>query len=127
MGFGSHIDRQAELAMKDPHAAGVVHMIVGDEDRIDRPNVPAMLGKPFLGSNAAYPSVKEQPDAACFDVDAVAVAAGLERDDLHVPFTDLRGMTRGLNGYCGPGGGAVQEPECLGKPTVIRFDGPNPT
>jgi hypothetical protein len=26
--FGGHVDRQAELAMVDPHAAGVVDMVV---------------------------------------------------------------------------------------------------
>jgi hypothetical protein len=42
-----------------------------------------MQGKPLLDLIGTDPGIEEQSDAACFDVDAVAVAAGLERDEPH--------------------------------------------
>ena len=45
--------------------------------------IPAMQGQPLLDLAAADPGVEQQLDAICLDVDAVAVAAGLEGDDLH--------------------------------------------
>ena len=58
-------------------------MVVGDQDGIDARHVPAMQGQPLLDLDAADPGVEQQLDAARLDVDAVAVAAGLEGDDLH--------------------------------------------
>ena len=71
------------MRLQDAHAAAVVNMVVGDQDGIDRTCIPAMQGEPLLDLAAADPGVEQQPDAACLDVDAVAVAAGLEGDDLH--------------------------------------------
>ena len=42
-----------------------------------------MLGEPLLDLAAADPGIEQQLDAVRLDVDAVAVAAGLEGDDLH--------------------------------------------
>jgi hypothetical protein len=42
-----------------------------------------MGAKPSFGLNPTDSSVEQQLDAASFHIDAVAVAAGLERDNLH--------------------------------------------
>ena len=81
VGLGGDVDRQTELAMQDAHAAGVVHMVVGNQDGIDTSHVPTMQGKPLLDLASADSGIEQQLDAACLDVDAVAVAAGLEGDD----------------------------------------------
>ena len=83
VGLGGGVDWQAEGAVQDSHTAAVVNMVVGDENRIDRIYVPAMLGEPLFDIAGTDPGVEQQLDAACLDVDAVAVAAGLEGDELH--------------------------------------------
>ena len=69
--------------MEDPHAAGVVNMVVRNQNRIDGRYVPAVQFEPLLGLNSADPRVEQQLDTVRLDVDAVAVAAGLERNDSH--------------------------------------------
>ena len=39
--------------------------------------------KPLLDLAGTDPGVEQELDATCLDVDAIAVAAGLEGDDLH--------------------------------------------
>ena len=56
--FSGHVYRQAELAMKDAHAASVVNMVVRDENRIDSRNVPAMQSEPLLGFAPADPGIE---------------------------------------------------------------------
>ena len=85
VGLGGDVDRQAELAMENAHAAGVVNVVVGNQNGIDAGDVPAMSGQPLLGLAPADPGVEQQLDAAGFHIDAVAVAAGLERNDVHGP------------------------------------------
>jgi hypothetical protein len=40
----STVDRQAELSVQDAHAAGVVHVVIGDEDGIYLPRIPVVKG-----------------------------------------------------------------------------------
>ena len=47
-GLGGGVDRQAERAVQDAHAAAVVDVVVGNQDGIDRICIPAMLGQPLL-------------------------------------------------------------------------------
>ena len=83
VGLGSGVDWQAKRPVQDSHAAAVIHMVVGDQHGIDRIRIPAMLGEPPLDLAGTDPGVEQQLDAACLDVDAIAVAAGLEGDDPH--------------------------------------------
>lgn len=42
-----------------------------------------MGGRPSLSLLAADPDVEQKPDAFGFDVNAVAIASGLQGDDFH--------------------------------------------
>jgi hypothetical protein len=81
--LGGNVDWQAEFAMQDAHAARVVYMVVGDQDRIDAGRIPVVEGEPLSDPAAAYSGIEQQLDSACFNVDAVAVAAGLKGYDTH--------------------------------------------
>ena len=61
----------------------MVHVVVGNQNSINAGYVSSMLSQPPLGLASTDPGVEEQLDTACFHVDAVAVAAGLEGDDVH--------------------------------------------
>ncbi len=58
-------------------------VVVGDQHGIDGVCIPAMPGKPLLNLAAADPGVEEQLHAIGFDVDAISIAAGLERNEPH--------------------------------------------
>ena len=77
------VDGQGELAVQDAHRAAVVHVVVRDDDRIDAPDVAAVEGQAPLGLEAADAGVQQQLHPLGLDVDAIAVAARLEGDDLH--------------------------------------------
>ena len=83
VGFGGGEDRQAEFAMENAHAAGVIGVVVGNQHGVGVGDVSAMPSKPLLGADSAEPGVEQQFDAVGLDVDAVAVAAGLEGNDSH--------------------------------------------
>ena len=68
---------------------------LGDQDRIDRIDIPPVKGEPFLDLDAAEPGVEQQLDAAGFNVDAIAVAAGLEGDDPHTAIVPHDGLSCG--------------------------------
>jgi len=57
--FGGNVDRQAELAVQNAHAACVVDMIVRNEDRIDGFHVPSMQGQPIADLDAANSGIEE--------------------------------------------------------------------
>jgi hypothetical protein len=57
---------------------------VGDQNRIDSGNVPAMPSEPFTSRVPADPGIEKKPDAARFDATTVAMAAGLEGNELHL-------------------------------------------
>ena len=59
VGLGGGVDWQAERAVQDAHAAAVVNMVVGDQDRIDRSCIPAMLGEPLLDLAGTDPGVEQ--------------------------------------------------------------------
>jgi len=58
-------------------------VVVRDQHRIDAGDVETMCGQPLLGPGARDPSVYQQLGAVRTYIDVVAVAAGLEGDDLH--------------------------------------------
>ena len=76
--------------MQDSHASAMVDMVVGDQHGIDALRIPAMNGKSFLDLDAADPGVEQELNAIGLDVDAVAVAAGLEGNDLHGSYCTAR-------------------------------------
>jgi hypothetical protein len=57
----------------------MVSMVMGYDQAIDLPDITTMGGKPRLGLFTVYPGIEEQFHAARLNVDAVAVAARLER------------------------------------------------
>ena len=83
VGLGGGVDWQTERPVQNSHAPAVVNMVVRDQNGIDGLCIPAMQGQPLLNLAAGNPGVEEQLHAIGLDVDAVAVAAGLEGDDLH--------------------------------------------
>jgi hypothetical protein len=58
-------------------------MIVGDQHGINVRYISSMSSKSLFGPSATDSSVEQQLDASGLHIDAVAVAAGLEGDDLH--------------------------------------------
>jgi hypothetical protein len=71
------IKRKAVFTLKCPAMAYVIGMIVGDDEGIHFPDVPAMGSEPSLCFDAAHACVKEQPSVCSFNINAVATAAGL--------------------------------------------------
>ena len=69
--------------MQDSHAAAVVDVVVRNDDRVDARHVAVVQGQPPLDLKAAQPGIEQQPHPGRLDVDAIAVAAGLEGDDPH--------------------------------------------
>ena len=61
----------------------MVTMVARNQEGVDCCDVSAVSSKPQLSLPTADPSIKEKPNVACFDVDAIAIASGLERDDFH--------------------------------------------
>jgi hypothetical protein len=61
----------------------MVTMVMRNQQGVDGCDVATMRGKPELRLPTADPGIEEKPNAVCFNVDAIAVAAGLERDDFH--------------------------------------------
>ena len=58
--------------------------------------IPAMYGQPLLDEVASDSGVEQEFDAIGLDVDAVAVAAGLEGDDFHGTIVPETGWTMAL-------------------------------
>ena len=85
VGLCGGIDGKAELAMIDSHRAAVVDVVVRNEDGPHVADIPAMTSQPLLGSTSTDPRIEQQFDAIGLDVKAIAVAAGLEGDDVHRP------------------------------------------
>ena len=61
----------------------MIRMLVRDEEGVDVAYVSSMAGEAFLGPFSADAGVEEEFPILRLDVDAVALAAGLERDDQH--------------------------------------------
>jgi hypothetical protein len=76
-GITGYIKRKAVFALKCPGMADMIGMIVGDDDGIHFPDVPAVGSEPSLCFDAAHACVKEQPGVSSFNINAVATAAGL--------------------------------------------------
>jgi hypothetical protein len=72
--------------MQHAHPAGVIAMVVGNQDGIDACRFSVMESKPFFDLFAADSGIEQQIEAASLDVDAIAVAAGLEGNDAHGNF-----------------------------------------
>jgi len=58
-------------------------MVVRNQQGIQARHLSPVQCKPFLDLDAADPGVEQEPDTMGLNVDAVAVATGLEGDDLH--------------------------------------------
>ena len=69
--------------MENAHAPSMIRVVVRNQEGIDALDFPSMEGQPLLSLDATDPRIEEQSDAIRLDVNAVAVAAGLERDDSH--------------------------------------------
>ena len=78
-----YVDGQPELPLINAQTAVVVAVVVRDQQGTDVLDVFPMGGESGLGLLAADPSVEQEPDATRLDVDAVAVASGLQGDDIH--------------------------------------------
>jgi hypothetical protein len=89
--WGGHVNGQAEYALKNAQPAGVVAMVVGNDYGIDLGDVALVFGQPLSGGLGADAGVEQQPGAAGLDVNTIAIAAGLERDDLHTRIRALDG------------------------------------
>lgn len=77
------VDRDSELALKNPHAPCVVAMVVRDKQGIHIPNVSSMASQPFLRLFSTDPGIKQKTYASRFDEEAVSITTGLQRDDFH--------------------------------------------
>jgi hypothetical protein len=53
----------------------VVAVIMGYDNRIDRTDVPAVSGKPFLRLYAGDPGVDQESDAPCLDINTISAAS----------------------------------------------------
>jgi len=76
--FFSYIQRDAELALIYSGAPHVIGVVMGNNKRGDVPDVTLMKGQARGRLLAADAGVEEQLHPACFDIQAVAVAPGLE-------------------------------------------------
>ena len=85
------VDGQGELAVQDAHRTRVVHVVVRDDNRVNRADVAAVGGQTPLGLQAADAGVHQQSHSLGLDVDAIAVAARLERNDPHGRIVSRRG------------------------------------
>jgi len=79
-GLSGDVDRHAELPLINPHAAGVVAVIMRNHQGIDVADVETVGGESLFRLPPADPGVKQQTNTVRFHEDAVAVAAGLESD-----------------------------------------------
>jgi len=77
------VDRHPELSLVDTQASAMVAVVVRDYQRVNVFDVTTVRGQPILGLPPADPGIEEKPDAARFDVNAIAVASGLQGDDFH--------------------------------------------
>jgi hypothetical protein len=98
-GFG-HVNGQFELSLVDSRTGDMVSVIVRDQYRVDVANIPPGPGQSLLGALAGYPRIDQQFHSAGFDVDAISVTSGLERNNLHIRYSiDLERNTKGLRSY----------------------------
>ena len=82
-GGAGGVDRHAELTVEDAGGTDVIGVVVGDDEAVYISNVCLMGAESRFGLFAADAGVEQEPDAVGFNVDAVAVGAGLKRDQLH--------------------------------------------
>ena len=86
-------------------------MVVGNQ-AASTPAISRSVKPGAAGPTAADSGIEQQLDAARFDVDAVAVAAGLEGDDLHGRIVAGSGQTaEGLPSRSPPKGGTIESNE----------------
>lgn len=89
--LGRDVNRQAELALVDSHASGVVGVVVGNEQGVNVSDIAPAGGQAQPGLPAGDPGIEQQPRPQCLHVDAVSVAAGLQRYNLHERIIPPRG------------------------------------
>lgn len=69
------MDRHAVLPLVNPHAAGMVAVLVGNHQGIDVADVSTMGGEALFGLTAADSGVEQEMNPVRLYVDAVPVAA----------------------------------------------------
>jgi len=77
-GVRGDIDRQIKFSMKDAGAADVIHVMVADDEGVNVFDVALVLGQALLGGFAADTGVEEESDVGGFDIETVAIGAGLQ-------------------------------------------------
>ena len=80
--FGN-VDREAEFALVNPHALGMVAVIVGNQKSLGGADVFPFFAEPIFGRTPADSGVDHKADIARLDKVAVAIAAGLKGNDFH--------------------------------------------
>ena len=84
----------------------MIGMIVRDQQRIETLGILSMHGESLLNLDPADPRVEKEPDTIRLDIDAISVAAGLERDDFHGDILLQESLLAGGTNRTGGGGGS---------------------
>lgn len=80
--FGE-IDWQPELSLIDPHALGMVAVVVSNQQALGRANILPFFAQPIFRCVAADSGVDHEADTTRLHKIAVSVAARLEGYDFH--------------------------------------------
>jgi hypothetical protein len=74
-GRWGHIKRELEFALIHPGIAGVVGMVMGDNEGIRPADIQAMPGQATFRLATAYPGIEKKPNPGDFQINTIAVAS----------------------------------------------------
>jgi hypothetical protein len=81
--FFRHIDGEPEFAVKNTHPASMIAVIMRYEQGPAFVDIPAVPCQPLFSLFAGDSGIKQQAHVVGLDVERIAIASGLQRDNLH--------------------------------------------